>query len=311
MGTRDNQPPSTAQPPVIPGNAASEETVPASETPRNLLPGTSDGNVSVSVNSHDVFRVGIKVPPFWPEEPDIWFAQIEGQFDLQRITSDTTKFNYVISHLDNHHSRAVKDIIIKPPPSGKYEKLKGELIRRLSDSKEKRIKQLMMHEELGERKPSEFLRHLQGLAGVSVDEDFMKTMWIGRLPHGIQTVLAGQPSTATLEALADLADRVNDLASATPRVATVGNAVPGSVISDLAKELAELRRELRELKTGPGRTSRSRTSSARGSRSNSRQRSESNYRKYPTCWYHSKFGEKASRCTRPCDYSSENAKGGR
>ncbi|XP_047987723.1 uncharacterized protein LOC125227448 [Leguminivora glycinivorella] len=269
---------------------------------------------SLARDTGDVFRVGIKVPPFWPEEPDIWFAQIEGQFDLQKITSDSTKFNYVISHLDNQHSRAVKDIIVKPPPERKYEKLKTELIRRLSDSKEKRIKQLMMHEELGERKPSEFLRHLQGLAGVSVDDDFMKNLWIGRLPHGIQTVLAGQPNTSTLEDLADLADRVNDLATAAPRVAAVSNPVPGSALSDLAREVAELRRELREMKMGHTRAPRSRaSSSSRRDRSGSasRRRSQSNYRKYPVCWYHSKFGDQSTKCNRPCDYAAaENGKGG-
>ena len=25
-------------------------------------------------------RVGIRVPPFWPEEPAVWFAQLEGHF---------------------------------------------------------------------------------------------------------------------------------------------------------------------------------------------------------------------------------------
>jgi hypothetical protein len=280
----------------------------AEQTQPAPTPGTSDG--TMSTKHIDVFKVGVKIPPFWPEEPDIWFAQIEGQFTIAGITSDLTKYNYVISNLDTHHARAVKDIIIKPPSTNRYDKLKYELIKRLSDSKEKRIKQLMMHEELGERKPSDFLRHLQSLAGMSVDDDFMKTMWINRLPHGIQTVLAGQPDTTPLDALADLADRVNDLAAASPRVAAVGNAVPSSVLSDLTREVAELRRELRELKTS-GRNSRSRGSSSRGGRSVSRQRSQSNYRKYPVCWYHSKFGDKASACTRPCDYSSENPKGGR
>lgn len=274
-------------------------------------PGASDGNVSIA--PVDVYKVGVRVPPFWPEEPDIWFAQVEGQFAISGITSDTTKFNYVIGHLDNHHSREVKDVIINPPATNKYDKLKSELIKRLSDSKEKRIKQLMMHEELGDRKPSQFLRHLQGLAGTSVTDEFMKTMWINRLPHGIQTVLAGQPVTANLEALADLADRANDLASSSPRVAAVSNAVPGSLIADLTREVAELRREFQKLKTS-GRNSRSRTPTAQGSRSrrsDSRQRSQSNYKKFPLCWYHSKFGEKATRCTRPCDYTAENPRGGR
>lgn len=196
-------------------------------------PGSSEANASIK--NFDVFKVGVRVPPFWAEEPEIWFAQVEGQFAISGITSDFTKFNYVISHLDNQHSREVKDIIINPPTANKYEKLKAELIKRLSASNEKKIKQLLMHEELGDRKPSQFLRHLKSLAGVDVPEDFLRTIWVSRLPHGIQTVLAGQPTAASIEDLADLADRVNDLASSAPRVASVSEAVPSSLLSDLTR----------------------------------------------------------------------------
>lgn len=272
--------------------------------------GTSDVNNDSSEHI-DVFKVGVRVPPFWAEEPDIWFAQVEGQFGIAGITSDHTKFNYVIGHLDNQYSREVKDIIVNPPLTDKYLKLKTELIKRLSASKENKIKQLLMHEELGDRKPSQFLRHLQSLAGLTVPDDFLKTIWISRLPHGIQSVLAGQPKQTLLEELADLADRVNDLASTSPRVAAV-NEIPGSVIHDLLKEVAEMRKELNKLALDRGSRSQPHTSRAsRRSRSTSRHRSQSNYRKFPVCWYHGQFGDKAAKCIRPCDYKSENAKGSR
>lgn len=273
---------------------------------RSPLAGTSD--VEVSIDPGNVFKVGVRVPPFWAEEPEIWFAQVEGQFSIAGITSDVTKFNYVIGHLDNQYSREIKDIIISPPATNKYERLKTELIKRLTASNEKKIKQLLMHEELGDRKPSQFLRHLKSLAGPNVPDDFLRTIWVSRLPHGIQTVLAGQPGAASLEDLADLADRVNDLASPTPKVAAVNDAVPSSVLHELTREVAELRRQFQQMST---RNSRPRSRSTRNTRSSSRQRSQSNYRKFPNCWYHNKFGEKASKCTRPCDYRSENSKGGR
>ncbi|XP_068617431.1 uncharacterized protein [Battus philenor] len=114
----------------------------------------ADGAVSV-------FKVGVKIPPFWPEEPTLWFAQVEGQFQVSGITSDATKFYHVISQLEQQYAAEVKDIIIAPPQENKFLKLKTELIKRLSASQEKKLKQLLMHEELGDRKPSQFLRHLQ------------------------------------------------------------------------------------------------------------------------------------------------------
>lgn len=264
-------------------------------------------------NNPEVCKVGVRIPPFWPEEPEIWFAQVEGQFSISGITSDSTKFHYVIGQLENRYSREVKDIIINPPPEKKYEKLKTELIKRLTTTNEKKLKQLLMHEELGDRKPSQFLRHLTGLAGTGVPNDFLKTIWVNRLPHHIQTVLAGQPSTATLDSLADLADRVNDITSSTSSItASTTQFVPESVVSELTKEIAELRRQMRSLTIkSNANIRRTRSRSRRSPSSHSQSRSQSNYRKFPICWYHFKYGEKANRCSRPCDYKAENPKGSR
>lgn len=227
-------------------------------------------STNASGTSSEIFRVGPRVPPFWPEEPEIWFAQIEGQFAISKITLDATKFNYVIGQLDQQFSREVKDIIINPPATDKYEKLKTELIKRLSASHEKKVKQLLMHEELGDRKPSQFLRHLQSLAGPKVPDDFLKTIWTSRLPRSIQTVLAGKSATESLEDLADLADRVHDIATPTPQVASTSHANPGSTYEAMAQEIAALRKQVEYLTTNSrksrshsknhGRRSRSRSS---------------------------------------------------
>jgi hypothetical protein len=58
------------------------------------------------------------------------------------ITQDATKFYYVISHLENKYAAEVEDVITNPPPTGRYEKIKAELIKRLSRSEEQRVRQL-------------------------------------------------------------------------------------------------------------------------------------------------------------------------
>ncbi|CAG5036052.1 unnamed protein product [Parnassius apollo] len=163
---------------------------------------------------------------------------------------------------------------------------------------------------MGDRKPSRFLRHLQGLAGIQVSDDFMKTLWISRLPSGIQTFLAGQPHTS-IETLADVADRIHDLVPSSPQVASISHSHNEPVYNDRAKEVAALRKEVQAL-TLMHRRSRPRSRSKRDTRKDrSSSRSQSSYRKFTLCWYHSKFGEKADKCVRPCDYRSENSKGNR
>lgn len=100
---------------------------------------------------HDIDRVAVRLPPFWAEKPAVWFAQIEGNFKLSGIKDDDTKFYYVMSQLDQRYAAEVEDIICKPPDKDKYKKLKYELIKRLSISREKEVKQLLIHEELGDR----------------------------------------------------------------------------------------------------------------------------------------------------------------
>ncbi|XP_047996330.1 uncharacterized protein LOC125234169 [Leguminivora glycinivorella] len=167
-----------------------------------------------------VCKVGVRVPPFNADEPALWFAQIEAQFQLSKITQDDTKFYYVAGQLEARYAMEVKDVITNPPAADKYGKIKAELIRRLSASQEKRTRQLLVHEELGDRSPSQFLRHLQNLAGTAATSELLQTIWCDRLPHNVQTILASQ-SDQSLDKLADLADRVYELAPPTPRAPQV------------------------------------------------------------------------------------------
>lgn len=258
----------------------------------------------------------LKVRPFSPEDPEIWFTVLEGQFENFNITEDTIKYSHVISNLDMEHAKAVKDIITKPPTKDRYKKIKSELIRRLSASHEEKVKKLLTHEELGDRKPSQFLRHLQDLAGPSVPEEFIRTIWSNRLPKNIQTVLASQ-STQSLEQLSDLADRIQEITYPHNVAATSSSGPTGHPFSEIAelKKMVErlaLRLDDRTRSTNrSGGNDRSRPPQRRPS-SRTRSRSRSSYQKYPICWYHSRFGESANKCIKPCDYKkAENFTGGR
>ena len=132
-------------------------------------------------HSPEVYRVAVCQPPFWPEWPAIWFTQAETQFQLAAITCQQTKFNYMISQLNQQQAAEVEDIITSLPEHEPNDWLKVELVRRLSTSREQRVRQLPSHEKMGNRKPSQFLRHLRGLAP-DVPDDFLRTIWTSCLP---------------------------------------------------------------------------------------------------------------------------------
>ena len=243
--------------------------------------------------------VAVRLPPFWPDKPALWFAQAEVQFELTGICSQKTKFNQVVSQFNQQVVVEVEDIIIAPPAHDPYDRLKAELINRLSTSREKRVRQLLSHEEVGDRKPSQFLRHLKSLVP-DVSNDFLRTIWISRLPPRVQAILAGQ-TEGSLDATARLADKICEV-TPSPNAASIAAPNPNNT-NELQERIGELERQLASL-----RTTRSH------SRSHSRHRSKTpaaSPNRRQLCWYHRKFNNKARKCTPPCAKHSENLDSGR
>ncbi|UYV65211.1 hypothetical protein LAZ67_3003616 [Cordylochernes scorpioides] len=183
----------------------------------------------------------IKAPEFWPNDPELWFITLESQFLLNKpspITNDDTKFSYLISLLPPSTAIEVREFIISPPPDNKYDALKKAIIKCTADSEFKKLQQLLTQEELGDRLPSQLLRHLRQLIGESkaVSDTTLKMLWMQRLPKNIQIILTTQEQ-ASLNSLADLADRVTEITSS-----------PSSSTSTLEMELASLRAEISGLK---------------------------------------------------------------
>ena len=75
---------------------------------------------------------GVSLPPFWPDQPAIWFARAEAQFELAAITCQRTKFNYVVLKLNQQQAALVEDIITSPPEHEPYNRLKAELSRQVA-----------------------------------------------------------------------------------------------------------------------------------------------------------------------------------
>ncbi|GFS93834.1 putative gag-pol protein [Nephila pilipes] len=135
----------------------------------------------------EINRVAVKPPIFWRNKPKLWFLQLEAQFANSGISQDATKYNIVVAALDENVLDFVVDILSNPPE--KYDTLKKALLNRLTDTEESRLKKLLTDLELGDKRPSDLLRQMKSLAGNSISDEIIKSLWLQRLPQQTQAIL--------------------------------------------------------------------------------------------------------------------------
>ena len=278
----------------------------------------SDEESRTARSSHDmpledprtvVAAVAVRLPPFWPANPRIWFVQVEAQFSRRGITASRTKYEEVVCVLPSEYATEIQDLLLDPPDEEPYEKLKYQLIARIADSERQKLRQLLTAEELGDRKPSQLLRKMQLLLGEKarmIDSSLLRELFLQRLPANVQMILASAESM-TLDKLAEMADRIVDVA--TPTISSVRTSSEGGDFRKIIRE--EVAAALRTQGRSRPRNSnwniggRNRSRRRSGSRGHSPANSRGN--RDGVCWYHQRFGDNARKCRPPCTSGNDRA----
>ena len=164
-----------------------------------------------------VASVSVKLPSFWPSDPQLWFAQVRAQFTTRGIKLQKTRFDKVVASLAPEYATEVRDLILTPPAMNSYDTLREQLIKQTAASEQRRLQQLFTTKELGDRKPTQLLRRMQQLLGDkagSVDNFFLRELFLQRLPSNVRMILASMhDDSADLQKLAQLADKVTEVAN--------------------------------------------------------------------------------------------------
>ena len=182
------------------GNLSASTAIAASWRPsRNQTIGNQDSDFTA------IHAVSLKLPEFWTDDPEVWFIRVEAQFRSRAITLDSTKFDYMVTALDNRTAAEVKAIICQPPPQNQYVALKTALISALGKSQAQKDNELFSICGLEDRKPSSLLKKIESLNNDA--DTLQRAFFLAQLPSQVRTILASQ-NFADLHELASTADRI-------------------------------------------------------------------------------------------------------
>lgn len=286
-----------------------------------------------------ISHIAVRLPKFWKEEPELWFAQAEANFQAAHITAETTKYSHLLATLDVEVLKHVRDIISGTLSRAPYSTLKSTLITRFSESAEKKLRRLLADTQLGDLLPTQLLRQMEQLAGNSLSSDALKTLWLQRLPVAVQTVLSA--SNEPLNKLAALGDKVLE-ASQSQILAAINTGQDDTnprsndieeklnqIINSLATGQSKYNKQLHFNPRGrdktqpwsrqnspernqpynhprhysPGRDkTRPRSRDGSAERNREPRRTASPHPSSTICWYHETFGKKARKCSNPCSW---------
>ena len=156
-------------------------------------------------NLPQVNHVSVRPPPFYRENACTWFAQLEAQFILNRITSTTTKYYHCLAYLPEDVASLI-DIAISPD----YDCLKTQVVSAFGKSRSLKLEEALVSLNIQGVKPSIALQKLRRSfhdAGISPEEDILKHRLLRSFPSSMLTTMAAHQSRPAAE-FACIADTV-------------------------------------------------------------------------------------------------------
>ncbi|KAH6930499.1 hypothetical protein HPB50_014189 [Hyalomma asiaticum] len=189
-------------------------------------------------------------PSSWPQNAQVWLHQVEAQFSLYHIASETTRYCHVASVFPPDVSSELSNVLSNPSDITLH--LNTKVLERLMPSERVRLQQLLAEVDLGDRHPCHLLRQMRQVLGennVSTHSALLRELFLQRLSQPIRLVLTAA-GDVNLDRLAELADQVHDAAA--PTVIAVSPPADTeishlqAIIDELAASIAALRSPLQE-----------------------------------------------------------------
>ena len=227
----------------------------------------------------------------------MWFAQAEAVFRRSNVTTSFTKYDHVLMKLPEAVVVSVRNLVaaVRPTDTDAYEKLKARLTASYAKSRWQKVFSLLRHPDLGDRRPSQLMNEM--LALLPEGDNGNSTLFLGlfllRLPVSMRDHLAAA-DLATADEMAAHADTLWDARAGESSVSEVDASVDAVAARSPGRDSRRCspdRRRSPDHRQG-GQRPRQQTPGPQDSRRSS-----------SLCFYHRRFGKKASKCEAPCTWS--------
>ena len=140
---------------------------PVLKTDDALFPAPADAVPEVASSA-----AHLKLPTFWPDAAEVWFAQTDAQFAIRNISSSKTKFYHAVAVLPQEVASQILDLIRAPPLGDPYEVLRDRLVRLYTLNDYQRFEALVSLTLSGDQKPSHLMNRMLALLPNDYKPDF-------------------------------------------------------------------------------------------------------------------------------------------
>ena len=132
----------------------------------------------------------MKLPVFWPDTAEVWFAQVDAQFAIRNVTISKTKFYHAVAVLPQEVASQILDLIRAPPAGDPYVVFRELLITLYTLNDYQPFKALVSLPLSRDQKPSHLMNRMLALLPGDYMPDFiLRGLFLRRLPKDVLSYL--------------------------------------------------------------------------------------------------------------------------
>ncbi|XP_076300569.1 uncharacterized protein LOC143218887 [Lasioglossum baleicum] len=186
---------------------------------------------STSSSSEGVTQVAVakipKIPTFSRKNPVLWFHQIEASRRRANVSSETAKFDYLATSLDDDAMINISDIVVKEPPyPDMFTRAKARLIKVYASTDEENLRKLLRGQVNVDCRPSQILRQLRDLnAACRCTDTVLRQIFLEQLSEHQREVLIATKFN-DLDKVAEIANKLVAISSSPSRVCAASSDSP-------------------------------------------------------------------------------------